>query len=166
MRRTYVFSILFVFRFPFPSFCPFFALFIFPALLLPLFPLFCFFLCSSFSPLFRFFRRSSSFSPLFRFPFPSFCPFFALFVFPALLLPLFPLFCFFLCSSFSPLFRFPFPSFWPSFFVLSLFPVLLFPLFFLFSPFLFLSLVFFTSCYLRIKSFFTIVRKTIRQLYE
>ena len=93
-------------------------------------------------------RRTYVFSILFVFcfPFPSFCPFFALSLFPALLLPLFPLFRFFLCSSFSPLFRFPFPSFWPSFFVLSLFPVLLFPLFFHFFPFLFLSLL----CFLRL----------------
>ena len=73
LRRTYVFSILFVFCFPFPSFCPFFALSLFPALLLPLFPLFRFFPCSSFFP-------------LFCFPFPSFRSFFsALPTFPALL---------------------------------------------------------------------------------
>ena len=80
-----------------------------------------------------------------------------------------PFFLFFV--SFSVL---PFPRFSAFLFLLSgllfcPFPLSRFALspLFPFLPFSFsLSLVFFTSCYLRIKSFFTIVRKTIRQLYE
>ena len=132
---SFLFSLFFSFLFPFSFFLSSFRSFHFPRFALLPFPLFsvsfaallsfflfsvfCFLLSvlfslfsfsplcsSSFSPLFRFFRRSSFFFSLFCFPFPSFCPFFALSLFPALLLPLFPLFCFFLCSSFSPLFRF------------------------------------------------------------